>query len=690
MAVKASYSFVYSLSRVSDTSLKIDLPLSGAFKPPSGVSVTNGNLKIRGYFPKSTDLIRFGYFLYVNDTLVASNNDNPLTTTAKGGVKLQLYSNFNESYPIRLPEGCIVDGTETVTLGIISFYGGANAVFSNTGGTYGTFSLDSSITSGSINNPSSLAVNNTIVDNPTTFSWVSGSGKTKSVFNLYLGGTVVNTQTLTGSTSSCIIPGAALAEGNYTFGVKDSILLTSPDYNGNQLGLESTETTKAVTFSKVYPSVSALEPDKINLNRNNNITVTWSATNYSSFELQVLQNSSVIATYTGTTQSQLIIPSGTIPAGTTQLKLTVTRTGTGYTTTAVKTSEFLAYGNPKAPTQDGNKIYNTTAPTFTWATGTGSSDSPIAWRLQLFQGSTLIEDSGDVLGNAGTYTVTTTLSNHTEYVVKVRVKNQFSLWSTWSEKAITITFTDLPKANFEIIVSKNDVVLNIVNTEHAMFKNSEVWRKDSDGGTWVRIAYNLGRITTFKDYTLESKKSYDYKIRSNAYDGAMSESDVKSASITVEGFRFINVEDLGNPFTIYRNYGNNNVSVDVTYNHNIDATVYAGNVGATLETDGVEYRTIGFEFEMSYNERVSFLKLLKNSKVLLYKDERGNKCYGGFLGNISEKHVDFDGYNISFNFIEVNFLEKDIYSGDGGLRVAYLNGQYLLNASLLLNGTVVE
>ena len=690
MAVRTSSTFVYSLSRVDDTSLKIDLPLSGAFNPPSGISVTNGNLRIRGYFPKSTDLIQFGYFVYVNDTIVATNNDNPETTTAKGGVKLQLYSNFNESYSISLPDGYVVDGTETVRLAIISLYGGTNAIFSNTGGSYGSFSLDSSITSGSINNPSSLAVDNTIVDNPTTFSWASGSGKTKSVFNLYLGGTVVNSQTITGATSSYIIPGATLAEGNYTFGVKDSILLTSLDNNNNQLGLESTETTKAVTFSKVSPSISALEPDRINLNRNNNITVTWSATNYSSFVLQVLQNSSVIATYTGTTQSQLIIPAGTIPAGTTQLKLTVTRIGTGYTTTAVKTSEFLAYGNPKAPTQDGNTIYNTTTPTFTWVTGTGSSDNPIAWRLQLFQGSTLIEDSGDVLGNAGTYTVTTTLSNHTDYVVKVRVKNQFSLWSQWSEKTITITFTDLPKATFEIILSENDVVLNIVNTEHAMFKNSEVWRKDSDGSSWVRIAYNLGRITTFRDYTLENKKSYDYKIRSIAYDGAMSESDVKSARVTVEGFQFINIEDMVNPFTIHRDYGNNNVSVDVVYNHNMDATVYAGNVGATLETDGVEYRTIAFQFEMSYNQRVAFLKLLKNSKVLLYKDERGNKCYGGFFGNIAEKHVDFDGYNISFSFIEVNFLEKDIYSGDGGLKVIYLNGQYLLDSSLLLNGVVIE
>ncbi len=689
MSVTSSNTFFYPLAYVDNSSLDIDLQIPKVYNPPSGVTVNHSDLTVRWYFPKSTDLIQFGYVISVNGTTVASNNDNSETSTAHGGVQLQLYASINESYYVTLPEDCLTDGTETITVGMFALSSSPDIRFvqNESSGTYGNFRISLEATVSSFNNPVLSAVSNTVIDNTTVLSWTSDTEKTESLFNLYLNSTVINTQTITGSSVS--FAGGTLSEGSYTFKVKDRIILTIADMNGRQLGFESTEATKDFTLSKIYPVIYALEPDGINQNRGNNITVTWSGANSHSFKLDVLQGGSVIKTFSGTTQTQLLIPANSIPAGTTQLILYLTYNGVGYSTTVSKASEFLAYGNPSSPTQDGATLYNTAMPTFTWSTAAGSSDTPISWQLQLLQGTTVIEDTGEVLGNAQTYSVVTSLTNHTEYIVKVKVKNQFALWSDWSTKTITIEYTDLPQPTFEIVYSKNSVVLNIQNTEHLMFKNSEVWRKESGSSTWVRLAYNLGRVTTYTDNTMQADTDYDYKVRSIASDGAISESVIKTAKTTMEGFEFVNVEDFSNTFTVYRDLANDNVAVGLTYNYNTDATVYAGNIGATIETDDIVYKTLSFEFELSFNDYNTLRKLLNSGKVILYRDERGHKCYGHIYGNVVEKHVDFNGYNISFSFIEVNFLEQDIYSGDGGLRIAYLNGQYLLDASTLLTGTVV-
>lgn len=459
---------------------------------------------------------------------------------------------------------------------------------------------------------------------------------------------------------------------------------------GTSIYDKESEFSNWVSFDTyIAPIIYSLEPSGINQNIEKDIVVSWSVDNCSSFVLDVLQKNVLIKTYSGTTQTKLSIPANTIPSGDISLRLKAIYDSGTYTTNATKTVEFLAYGSPSQPVQDEATVYNLASPTFTWTTQINASDSPVSWELELLKGETVIEQTGEVLGNAGSYTVLEPLENHTEYVVSVRVKNQFSLWSAWSSKTIATDFTELPKPTFDIIKSDNAVVLDIVNSNHAMFKNSDVLRREV-GGSWQRIAYNLGRVTTYTDYTLADGIEYEYKIRSNAIDGAVSESDAKGTSINVRGFTFANVEELSNTWCAAGDYNKDNISVDVLHRRNIDATVYQGNIGATIETDGLTYQTLSFSFRLSYKDYNNLLKLINNSRVILYKDERGHKCYGYVTSDISEKHLQFNGYEVSFSFTQVSFIETDMYCGDGGLVLVYLDGSYRLDGSLLLTGVRVE
>ncbi len=471
-----------------------------------------------------------------------------------------------------------------------------------------------------------------------------------------------------------------------TFNTGSTIYWRVKSIGAGETAADFSEWVSFTTY--IAPVIYSLEPDGINQNREKNIIISWIAENYNSFKLDVLTANSLITSYNGTTETQLIIPAGTVPKGNISLKLKLTYNSEKYTTYSTKEVAFLAYGYPQKPRHDATVIYNTATPTFTWETENNPSDTPVSWEAKLFRGAEVIESSGEILGNSKKYTAKTLLENKVSYVFSVRVKNQFNLWSEWSDKAFTPELTELDKAEFDLIINDNAVLLNIKNSNDAMFKNSEVWRRES-GNEWIRVAYNLGRVVAYTDHTLRHGTVYEYKIRSIAYDGGVSESDVKTASMSIKGFEFINAEDFKKRWVVFGSLGDKNISVETAYHRNIDYTVYQGNLGATIETDNIVYQEFSFKFNLSFDDFNALSKLIYDCSIMLYKDERGHKCYGYVISDISERHIDFNGYEISFGFMQVSFSEEDMYKGDGGIVPLYFDGSCNLNGTTLLNGVKV-
>lgn len=475
-----------------------------------------------------------------------------------------------------------------------------------------------------------------------------------------------------------IVPGGFLKSTTETL----TVSLCEPIFAAdNDFILFNNSITKTFeNFTQTYPTIAALEPDGISQNRDKSITVSWVANNQSQFKLEVLQNNVVLKTYTGTSLQELVIPANTLPTGIITLRLT-TWYISSYTTTDTKEVQFLAYGTPNAPIQDNNTLYSTARPMLTWST-----DEQTGYYITIedTQGN-IIEAKQENNANKS-YTVHTPLSNNTNYVVRLRIKNVYDLWSADSLKTITISFTELTAPTLNLYLDDSNVVVNITSPNDAQFDHNEIYRKSEFDSDWTRICTNIPKNFAWVDKTLAANTIYYYKIRSVSTEGGIVESEIKDISVTVNDYNFYKVEDLEQSITFVGDPKSNFTKI-----RNTSYAVFAGCTKPTLETGFENYYEGSFSFFVDIEQYKKFIKFLEGSTILLFKDYMGKKAYGFIHGNIEEEYVEYiKAYIISFNFVEVDFDETDMYVHQRRMRVVYLDGTYKLDGSITLSGVVED
>ena len=420
------------------------------------------------------------------------------------------------------------------------------------------------------------------------------------------------------------------------------------------------------------PTIVSLEPDNVNQNADNNITVSWVSTNQESYVLTIDN-----LTYSGTTQKSLVVPAKTLTSGAKTMTLKITKVLFGQTLTATKTVTFLAYATPNTPQLEDISIYNSATPTFRWS----CPDAYTSYHFKISNSNGVeVLNTNEVVSSATSYTSTYALANNSTYTIAVRVKNQFGLWSAWDTKTITTAFVVPNKPNVNIYATnKNSIVINFNITYNAEFEKAEIWRK-SPRSEWIRIAYNLDNNFTYEDEFLGSGTHY-YKVRAIGTTGGIIESDVVNASISISNFNFANcdnltqsIEFIGDPI------------VRVQEIRQIVTTIYAGCVAPKPEIGEVKYKIATCSFTVEASEYDTFMDIFDSSEVILYRDCRGEKIYGKVTSNVTKTPITNSLYSIGFTFTEVNFIEKDMYQGSGNVAVVFFDGAYQFDGTVTFNG----
>lgn len=430
------------------------------------------------------------------------------------------------------------------------------------------------------------------------------------------------------------------------------------------------DTQQAITYNS--PSIISLEPDNVNQNADNNIAVSWVATNQEAYILTI-----DTLTYRGTTQKSLVIPSKTLTSGTKTMTLKITRNLLGQTLTATKTVTFLAYATPATPQLEDIDIYNSATPTFNWTCG----DAYTSYHFKISNSvGTEVLNTNEVVSSAASYTSAYALDNNSTYTIAVRVKNQFGLWSAWDTKEISTAFVVPNKPSVNVYATnKNSIIINFSVTYSNEFEKAEIWRK-SPRSEWIRIAYNLDNNFTYEDEFLGSGTHY-YKVRAIGTTGGIIESDVVNASISISNFNFANCDDLMQAIEFV---GDPNVRVQEI--RQIVTTIYAGCTAPKPEIGEVKYKIATCSFTVESSEYDTFMDIFDSSEVILYRDCRGEKIYGKVTSNVTKTPITNSLYTIGFTFTEVCFLEKDMYKGDGNVAVVFFDGTYQFDGTVTFNG----
>jgi hypothetical protein len=299
---------------------------------------------------------------------------------------------------------------------------------------------------------------------------------------------------------------------------------------------------------------------------------------------------------------------------------------------------FYAIGAPNAPAI--NAIPTDTArPVVSW-----SVFSQQAYQLQVMSDDAIVYDSGIIPGiNIRQHKIKAWLADD-EYTVRIRIKNEYDLWSEWGSAAVTITTVKPDKPTLTIQRSAHGVEINATGL---------IYRSDYNKDDYICIGTATG---TYYDNTVASGREYKYFVRAVSENDTFADSDIKLIQAEFQHALIAPVSDLTNVFAFTRSL---NAPPKRTYNRQPGgATVqYAGRTHPVWEP--TEHISAGLSlsfFLKTWAEVETFMTIYDLNSTVLYRDAKGRKIYGT-LSNLSVND-DILGYLISFTLNQVDYDEE--------------------------------
>lgn len=379
---------------------------------------------------------------------------------------------------------------------------------------------------------------------------------------------------------------------------------------------------------------------------------TQSGDTQSKFDLQWSSNggSTWNTVSQNTTNQYYDMPTNTFPAGNILWKVR-TYSANNFASEYSGQATFVSAGKPNAPviTKPVSPA-NVSKPVIEW-----TSSGQVAFEAQVLQGTNVIWGSGETASVAITIQVDVDLQDNTAYTAKVRIKNQYDLWSDWATKNFTVDFEspNIPSFDSTRDYARGSIRINISNPTPdgtGGFQYNEVFRRELYG-VWMRVASNIARNGVYEDCALISGKVYEYKARAiGTYGFADS-----AGKITDIKLKCSQLAAISNP-SLY---------VDLKYNTKRKISIakeyasqkFAGrskpvtefgehedmiiSIGATIKDEAVYY---------------NLMELIGSGQTLLYRDHRGRKLYcttGAMDINEGKKYWD-----VSFSISEESHIEE--------------------------------
>ena len=296
---------------------------------------------------------------------------------------------------------------------------------------------------------------------------------------------------------------------------------------------------------------------------------------------------------------------------------------------------------------------STSTPKVMWDTIEGQ----YGYEVEIYKNIELIEDSGNVNGDINNYNVKTRLTNNTIYKVKVKIRNEYGIWSLYGEKDITIIFKMPPKPIVTTYIDtiRGSIKLDInnpnpqENEEQAVY--NEVYRREKGAANWLRIATNI--TNSFVDYTPMHDTFYEYFVRAIGENG-YKDSDIINSKVKIRNSQIAIVGD-------YDNW------VKLAYNPERQRT--QGYKGILLEFSGRKDPVPEFKQNYSKNIKLSFTikdekelnklqNIIDSMKTLLYRDNKKQCVFGIVPEGLQIKETQIGWWDVEFNFVKTFYQEE--------------------------------
>lgn len=382
------------------------------------------------------------------------------------------------------------------------------------------------------------------------------------------------------------------------------------------------------------------------------ITATWQFNHtgrgdtQKAFELMYKCEGQEWQTVSGTTASEYAFSD--LAAGTVLWKVRVQSTLNVWSDWSTEAS-FIYAVPPEKPVITSPNQFDISKPTITW-----ESQGQTSFRLQVLKDTEVYFDTQEVASSATSYTLEKALENDSTYVIKLRIKNRFALWSEWAEQSISTSFREPNQPSFSLLSNSQraSIHLSVSNPIPEEISKNEVFRRRFDEVEWTL----LGEVEvngSFVDYTINSDTQYEYKVRAVTEDGGYKDSEIQNISVKVRNTQLANTADYNEWVELVYN-----PAKTFSKNYTKKLVHYAGRRNPAIITSPEQTWKMNLSFTIiDRNVLESLLNLIDKQEILLLRDSKGRNKYVFVTQDpqINEKYEPQLQWEVSFEVTEVDF-----------------------------------
>lgn len=296
---------------------------------------------------------------------------------------------------------------------------------------------------------------------------------------------------------------------------------------------------------------------------------------------------------------------------------------------------FTVIGSPSIPLI--SSVTNSARPTITWQ-ATGQH----IYELQILQGEEVIFNSGSIPSTNDRSIKVPVYLKDGNYTTRLRIFNEYNLYSPWAEKAFTISTLKPTKPIAEVFSGEYSVTIKTSNTS----LRTLVYRDDICIGEVIN--------NHFVDCTGENEKEHQYFIRTiNASDN-FNDSDIKIAKCKFSGNTLALANDPED--FVKLKYGLDSLPKKNSSISNQGSLVYYD--GRTYPvTEHSEFRSKSKILSFTLRTKLELdklIQLIESKDTLLYRDVEGEIIYGSVFSLDYERGI-LGYYQVGFTITKTDY-----------------------------------
>ncbi len=294
---------------------------------------------------------------------------------------------------------------------------------------------------------------------------------------------------------------------------------------------------------------------------------------------------------------------------------------------------FFVIGQPIRPSI--KNIENNARPNIEWL-----ANNQQIYQIQILKNDIVIYDTKEIPSIYARNHKVSKFLDDGKYFIKIRIKNEYDLWSDWAFDNVNITTSKPNVPSIEL---------------YSLFNTLEIY-SDTEGALVYKKINNefiaIGKIEDgkYRDNAIANGIKYDYFVR-NYTDIAFADSEIISRYGKVSN---LVISDVNSKTILDFKYSVKQFNQDVVFNKNVALIKYVGRLTPVVESDGYYTKTINVEiFCEDIKKAKDLMELILQNDILLLKDKEdfiycnisGYKKRNHLLGsivNITATEIFFD------------------------------------------------